>query len=65
MAAARCGQQDYRRDIHLARLLGRMLPLPGPAGALAELTEFEDLLEYQRRARDVGIIASPIRARCP
>lgn len=49
--AARLGQEDYRRNTHLPRLLGTAgHNLPGPRAALAGLLEIEALLDAGRRA---------------
>lgn len=51
MRAARIGSQDYRRSVHLPRLLGYgQLPRHGPA--LMKLVEIEDDLNTQRKDRD-------------
>ncbi|SEP60478.1 DUF6477 family protein [Thalassovita taeanensis] len=56
--AARIGVDDYRRDIHLRRVLGQgALPRSGPA--LIRLMELEDALNEQRRGDEAGY--SPIR----
>ena len=51
MRAARIGSQDYRRSVHLPRLLGYgQLPRHGPA--LMKLVEIEDDLNTQRKDKD-------------
>jgi hypothetical protein len=51
--AARIGAEDYRRDIHLPRLLGHG-GLPRTAAALARLMEIEAALDDSRRAEDAS-----------
>jgi hypothetical protein len=51
--AARLGACDYRRDVHLPRLLGYG-PLPAPAPALMRLLEIEEEQNDRRRAGDAG-----------
>lgn len=51
--AARIGAEDYRRDIHLPRLLGHG-GLPRMAVALERLMEMETGLDDSRRAGDAG-----------
>ena len=51
--AARIGAQDYRRQVHLPRLLG-CHSLPRPASAIVKLIEAEAVLEDQRRASDAA-----------
>jgi hypothetical protein len=46
--AARIGLQDYRREVHLRRLL-REGPLPQSATALIRLLETEAALDEERR----------------
>lgn len=48
--AARYGTADYRRDIHLTRILGKSR-LPRSAAALAELINLEMELDDMRRQR--------------
>lgn len=48
--AARYGISEYRRDIHLARILGRTR-LPRSAAALAELINLEMEVDDLRRQR--------------
>lgn len=55
--AARCGVEDYRRERHLARLLGPMA-LPGPIAALVRLLDLEAELEAMRRNDDAGYLAA-------
>ncbi len=50
---ARIGVEDYRRDIHLARLLG-MSRIPRHGQALMHLMEIEDSLNEQRRNQDTS-----------
>lgn len=51
--AARFGARDYRRDIHLGRLLGfGTLPRTGPA--IMRLIAMEAELDERRRAGDAG-----------
>lgn len=47
--AARIGAEDYRRDIHLPRLLGHGA-LPRHSLALARLMEIETMMDESRRA---------------
>jgi Family of unknown function (DUF6477) len=49
MRAARIGAEDYKRAVHLARLLG-FGRLPGPVESLMRLMESEAALEEQRGA---------------
>lgn len=49
--AARIGAEDYRRDIHLPRLLGHGT-LPRHALALARLMEIETVMNDNRRAQE-------------
>lgn len=49
MRAARIGAEDYKRPVHLARLLG-FGRLPGPVESLMRLMESEAALEEQRGA---------------
>jgi hypothetical protein len=51
--AARLGARDYRRDVHLPRLLGYGT-LPAPAPALMRLLEIEEEHNDRRRAGDAG-----------
>ena len=53
MRAARIGAQDYKRQIHLPRLLGYGV-LPRHGAALFKLMELEADLDDQRRASDAG-----------
>lgn len=51
MRAARIGAQDYRRNVHLPRLLGYgHLPRNGPA--LMKLVEIEGELNTQRKTKE-------------
>lgn len=51
--AARLGAQDYRRAVHLPRLLGYG-GLPAPAPALIRLMDIEDEIDGRRRLQDAG-----------
>lgn len=51
--AARLGAEDYRRDIHLPRLLGYG-QLPRSGDALMRLMQREAVLNDQRKARDAS-----------
>jgi len=51
--AARIGARDYRRTVHLPRLLGYGR-LPEPAPALIRLIEIEEEIEDLRLFRDAG-----------
>jgi len=51
--AARIGARDYRRTVHLPRLLGYGR-LPEPAPALIRLIEIEEEIEDLRRIQDAG-----------
>lgn len=51
--AARIGAQDYRRDLHLPRLLGRS-NLPRSANALLRLSELEADANAKRLNGDAG-----------
>lgn len=51
--AARIGARDYRRDIHLPRLLGYGSQ-PAPAPALIRLLEIEEEHDDRRRDNDAG-----------
>jgi hypothetical protein len=53
ICAARIGAEEYRRDIHLPRLLGRGA-LPRHAPALARLMEMEGALDDSRRLGDAS-----------
>ena len=53
MRAARIGAQDYRRTIHLPRLLGYGV-LPRHGDALLRLMDIEAELDAQRRSADAG-----------
>ncbi|MCA1284582.1 DUF6477 family protein [Salipiger bermudensis] len=49
--AARIAAEEYRRDPHLARVLG--VPTPEHRGAaLLQLIEIEGLMDERRKARD-------------
>ncbi|WP_439525682.1 DUF6477 family protein [Roseovarius mucosus] len=56
--AARIGLQDYRREVHLRRLL-RDGPLPQSPTALVRLLETEAALDQERRLASTGY--SPAR----
>lgn len=49
--AARFGVDDYRREIHLHRILHAM-PLPRPADALMQLLDLEAEAERARKTKD-------------
>ena len=49
--AARIGADDYRRSVHLPRLLGHRV-LPRHGAALMRLMEIEDVLNDQRLNED-------------
>ena len=51
MRAARIGAQDYRRNVHLPRLLGYG-NLPRNGAALMKLVEIEGELNSQRKAKE-------------
>ncbi len=51
--AARIGAQDYRRELHLPRLLG-MARLPRSGEALMRLSDIEADLNAQRLNEDAG-----------
>ena len=51
MRAARIGAQDYRRTVHLSRLLGYG-NLPRHGAALMKLMEIESELNAQRKAKE-------------
>ncbi|TDK47370.1 DUF6477 family protein [Antarcticimicrobium luteum] len=51
--AARIGAQEYRRSVHLPRLLGYG-GLPSPAPALMRLMDIEDEINDLRRDGDAG-----------
>lgn len=53
MRAARIGAEEYRRNIHLPRLLGYSA-LPRHANALMKLMEIEQTLNTQRKEGDAG-----------
>jgi len=53
MRAARLGAEDYRRAMHLPRLLGYGT-LPRHSAALIHLMELEASLDTQRRTDDSG-----------
>jgi hypothetical protein len=53
MRAARIGAQDYRRTIHLPRLLGYGV-LPRHGAALLKLIEMEAVLDDQRTDGDAS-----------
>ena len=53
MRAARIGAEDYRRGVHLPRLLGYGV-LPRHGAALIKLMELEAALETQRTEADAG-----------
>lgn len=53
MRAARIGAQDYRRTIHLPRLLGYGM-LPRHGAALLKLIEMEAVLDDQRTDGDAS-----------
>ncbi len=53
MRAARFGAEDYRRDVHLPRLLGYGT-LPRYGAALMQLMEMESALNAQRKGNDTG-----------
>ncbi|MBE0413458.1 DUF6477 family protein [Yoonia sp.] len=55
--AARFGVDDYRREVHLRRLL-RMDPLPRPADALMRLLDMEQEVDNHRRAKDGTYMAA-------
>ena len=46
--AARIGVQEYRRELHLKRLLGQA-SLPRPGAALMQLMEIEGAMDDRRR----------------
>ncbi|WP_439156410.1 DUF6477 family protein [Yoonia sp.] len=49
--AARFGVDEYRRDIHLRRIL-QADPLPRSAEAVMRLLDLEQDAEYRRKSRD-------------
>lgn len=51
--AARIGAEDYRRDVHLPRLLGQST-LPRSAESLLKLSEIEADINARRLAGDAG-----------
>lgn len=51
MKAARIGAEDYRRGVHLPRLLGYG-NLPRHGAALLKLIEMEDVMNTQRKSDD-------------
>ena len=51
--AARIGTRDYRREVHLARLLGPG-KLPRSGEALIRLCEIEDELNMQRECENAA-----------
>ncbi|MFD2739338.1 DUF6477 family protein [Sulfitobacter aestuarii] len=53
MRAARIGVQEYRRAVHLPRLLG-LLEAPRPGVALVKLMEIEAAQESRRLQGDAG-----------
>lgn len=53
MRAARIGAEDYRRAVHLPRLLGYGV-LPRHGAALIKLMDLEAALETQRAESDAG-----------
>ena len=53
MRAARIGSTDYRRDVHLPRLLGYGV-LPRHGAALMKLMQQEDELNQKRVDNDSG-----------
>jgi hypothetical protein len=53
MRAARIGSQDYRRSVHLPRLLGYGV-LPRHGAALIKLMDIEAELDAQRTAADAS-----------
>ena len=53
MRAARIGAEDYRREVHLPRLLGYGV-LPRHGAALIKLMDLEGALETQRAEGDAG-----------
>ncbi len=53
MRAARIGAEDYRRSVHLPRLLGYG-QLPRHGAALLRLMEIEETLNAQRASDDSG-----------
>ena len=55
MRAARLGAADYRRDVHLPRLLGYGT-LPRHGAALLQLMEMEAELHLQRTQHNAGYL---------
>lgn len=53
MRAARIGAEEYRRNIHLPRILGYST-LPRHVNALMKLMEIEQTLNTQRKEGDAG-----------
>lgn len=53
MRAARIGAKDYRRDVHLQRLLNAAIPSRG-SEVLLRLVELEDSLNDQRLSDETG-----------
>ena len=53
MRAARIGAEDYRRAVHLPRILGYG-KLPRHGTAILKLMEIEDSLNQQRKEGDAG-----------
>lgn len=53
MRAARIGAEEYRRNVHLPRLLGYGV-LPRHGAALLKLLDLEAALETQRTDADAG-----------
>ncbi len=53
MRAARIGAEDYRRTVHLPRLLGHSI-LPRHGATLMRLIELEDALNDQRLNEDAA-----------
>lgn len=51
--AARHGVDEYRRDVHLRRILGD-ISLPRPDSALARLLEVEAQMDQLRRAENAA-----------
>jgi hypothetical protein len=51
MRAARIGSEDYRRDVHLQRVLG-VGPVPRHGSALMRLLEIEGDLNDKRKSDD-------------
>lgn len=53
MRAARIGAEEYRRNVHLPRILGYSA-LPRHVNALMKLMELEQSLNTQRKDGDAG-----------